>query len=253
MSINNPNLLSLRRELHQYPELSGREFETAKRIRKYIEQNNPTEIIDNIGDTGVAAVYKYSDTGLTITIRCELDALPIQEVNNFDYQSVYDGVSHKCGHDGHMTIVAGLSDWLKNQNFRFGKVVLLFQPAEETGKGAAKVAQDEKFQSLHTDFIFALHNIPGESLHRIISMDSGFSAEVISFSLILQGIESHAAEPENGINPAKAISELITAFDKLNNNKPTDKDFAVLTPVHINMGQKSYGVFSSKWRITLYH
>lgn len=240
--MKNPELLDLRKELHTHPEVSGEEFNTAKRIQTFIEKYHPTKIITNIGGEGLAAIYEFSQTGPTIAIRCELDALPIQEENQFSYQSTTKGVSHKCGHDGHMTIVAGLIFWLKEQSFKSGKIVLLFQPAEETGEGAYKVLQDARFQKLDIDYMFALHNIPGEPIHSIISMNKGFSAEVQSFSITLKGKESHASEPENGINPALAMAQMITELSKLNINIPLDENFAVLTPVHSVMGQKSYGI-----------
>ena len=235
-------IIRLRKELHQYPELSGFEHETATRIRQFIEKHHPTTIIENIGGTGIAAIYKFPQKGPSITIRCELDALPIQEENNFSHQSKRRGIAHKCGHDGHMAIVAGLIFWIKQQAFSSGEVILLFQPAEETGKGAHRVLKDEKFKALKTDYIFALHNIPKEALHSIITIEKGFSAEVLSFIVKVKGKESHAAEPENGINPALGISDMIKAISKLNVPNPEDESFAVLTPVHINMGQKSYGI-----------
>ncbi|NER18351.1 amidohydrolase [Spongiivirga citrea] len=235
---------TLRKELHQHPELSGFENQTSTRIKDFITKHHePTFIIDKLGGNGgLAAVYDFSDKGPTIVIRCELDALPIRETNTIDYRSNIDGVSHKCGHDGHMAIVAGLIFWIKEQNFDRGKIVLLFQPAEETGKGAYAVLQDKRFQSLNPDYVFALHNIPGEPMHEIIVMDSNFSAEVQSLSIHLKGKEAHAAEPENAINPAKAISELLSALTQMNNNNPNDNDFAVLTPVHLTMGEKAYGI-----------
>lgn len=235
-------LKKLRKELHQNPELSGEESATAQRIQSFIELHHPTEIINKLGGHGLAAIYKFSTEGPTIAIRCELDALPIEEENDFLHQSNIKDVSHKCGHDGQMTIVAGLIFWIKQQDFKAGKIILLFQSAEETGKGAYQMLQDERFSKLNIDYIFALHNIPGEQMHSVITMEHGFSAEVQSFSVKLKGLESHASEPENGINPAIGISEIINKLSKLNLNKPEDIDFAVLTPVHINMGQKSYGI-----------
>lgn len=232
----------LRKELHQYPELSGSESDTSRRIQEFIKSYKPTKIIDQLGGNGFAAVYEFSDPGPVIAIRCELDALPIQEENQFDHRSNIPGVSHKCGHDGHMAIVAGLIFWIREQSFKSGKIILLFQPAEETGQGAYEVLQDERFRALDIDYIFALHNIPGEPLHSIISMDQGFSAEVQSFAIEVKGRESHASEPEVGINPAGAISEMVAVLDKLNNHAPENEDFTILTPVYLNMGQKSYGI-----------
>ncbi len=235
-------LIRLRQELHQHPELSHKETLTAQRIYSFVSAHQPSEIITKIGGEGLAVCYNYSEVGPTVAIRCELDALPIEEENQLAYQSVVKGVSHKCGHDGHMAIVAGLSPWLREQNFNKGKVVLLFQPAEEIGKGAYDMVQDEKLASLGIDYMFALHNIPGEKKHSIITMDERFSAEVISCSIKLEGQESHAAEPEKGISPAAALSMLIAALSKLNVPQTQNNNYAVLTPVYMHMGEQAYGI-----------
>jgi amidohydrolase len=242
----NTEIIKLRKELHTYPELSSFEFETANRIRKFVEKHNPTSIIENVGGAGLAVIYEYKKKGKSITIRCELDALPIQEDNQSSYQSKRKGVSHKCGHNGHMAIVSRLIFWIKTQSFESGKIILLFQPAEETGKGAYQIIKDKKFKELKTDYYFALHNIPKEPLNSIIIIQRGFSAEVQSLIIKVNGKESHAAEPENGINPAVGLSNIITIMSELSVTNPEDDNFTVLTPVHINMGQKSYGISPAK-------
>ena len=238
----NKQLIELRQTLHRYPEVSGNENETAVRIKQFISTYNPTEIIEHIGGTGLASIYRFINPGPCIAIRCELDALPIQEQNNFGHKSTVDSVSHKCGHDGHMTIVAGLAEWLEHKSIDKGTVILLFQPAEETGKGAEAMLADKRLMELNIDYMFALHNIPGEKLHDILIMESSFSAEVISFNLQLSGKESHASEPEKGINPALAIAEIINAFEQLMNRDERATNFRLLTPVYSNLGQKAYGI-----------
>lgn len=237
-----PEIEKLRRELHKYPELSGHEVCTAKRIKEFISTHNDTEIIDEIGGHGLAAIYSYPNAGPTIMIRCELDALPIDEYNTFDYKSTKQGISHKCGHDGHMAMVAGLVLWLRDQSFDSGTVILLFQPAEETGKGAYKILNDKKFKDIHIDYAFALHNLPGEPLNSIVALNNYFSATVQSLVIQLAGKESHAAEPENGNNPSLGVAEIIHKLSNLNIIDPHQESFAILTPVHINMGEKAYGV-----------
>jgi metal-dependent amidase/aminoacylase/carboxypeptidase family protein len=101
---------------------------------------------------------------------------------------------------------------------------------------------DPKFKSLGIDYMFALHNIPQEDMHTVLVMESGFSAEVLSFSLIIKGRESHASSPETGNNPAKALAKIISALSELENTDPTQDNFSLLTPVYSNMGQKSYGI-----------
>ena len=235
-------IIKFRKELHRYPELSGREKATADRVKSFIQKYSPTKILEQVGGHGLVAVYTFSENGPAIMFRCELDALPIDEANSFNYKSTQKNISHKCGHDGHMAMVAGLVFWIKKQAFKKGKIILLFQPAEETGQGAQAVLNDPKFSAIIPDYIFALHNIPGEPLHSIIYLENIFSPSVISFAIYLRGKESHASEPENGHNPALAIAELIHKLDGFNVKNPHNKYFALLTPVHIKMGKKAYGI-----------
>lgn len=235
-------LIALRREIHRFPELSGKEVETAQRIVNFLTPFEPDQIITNLGTTGVAAVYDFGNIETTIMIRCELDALPIQEINPFEYRSTINSVSHKCGHDGHMVIVAGLAGWLQNAELSNARVVLLFQPAEETGEGAPGVMSDPKFESIIPDYIFALHNLPGFPLHQVVTTGSEFTSTVQSVSISLHGKESHAAEPENGLNPALAIAELINAYNDIVINDVNSNDFTLITPVYSSMGSRDYGV-----------
>lgn len=236
------NIQTLRHLLHQHPELSGQEEQTAARIKAYLQDHAPTRLITNLGGHGVAALFEFSPAGPTVMIRCELDALPIPEQNTFEHRSLLAGVAHKCGHDGHMAIVAGLAPWIQEQAFEQGRIILLFQPAEETGQGAAAVLADERWPDLTIDYAFALHNIPGEALHSVLLMEPGFSAEVQSFAIKLTGQTAHAAEPENGNNPAVAIAQLVLALEALNEADTSRVNFRLLTPVYLKMGEQSYGV-----------
>lgn len=236
------DIIRLRHDLHRFPNLSGEEDGTVDRLVRFILSHHPTKLIKNLGGHGIGAVYQFGREGPTIAIRAELDALPIEESNDLIYRSKVGGVSHACGHDGHMAIVAGLVFWLKEQDFKRGTVVLLFQPAEETGLGAKAVLEDQRFHELGIEYIFALHNIPGEPLHNIILLRSGFSAEVQSFSISVEGKETHASTPQDGINPAWGLAELISSLSELNISDPDKENFALLTPIYMNMGAKTYGV-----------
>tara|TARA_R110000823_G_scaffold271935_3_gene391305 strand:- start:1553 stop:2683 length:1131 start_codon:yes stop_codon:yes gene_type:complete len=235
-------LIQLRQELHQHPEESGNEKETANRILHFLSKYPPDEIITNLGGNGVLAIYKARDEGKSILFRCELDALPIQETNSFDYKSIYEGVSHKCGHDGHIAILCGLAKRLHKNPLKKGTVMLLFQPAEEDGNGAKRVLNDSKFEAIKPDFAFALHNLPGYKKHQIIAKENTFTSAVNSMIIQLTGKTSHAGEPENGINPALAIAEIIQVFNSKINNDVASQKYCLITPIHINMGEKAYGV-----------
>ncbi|MBK8611651.1 MAG: amidohydrolase [Chitinophagaceae bacterium] len=235
------HLIHLRQLLHANPELSGYEENTAAYITGFLKKLNPDEIMTGIGGHGILVLFDSCKPGPTLLFRSELDALPIYEINDFPHRSVVDGVSHTCGHDGHTTILCGLAEKLAAEKPASGKVYLLFQPAEETGEGAAKVVADKKFY-INPDFVFALHNLPGFEAGHIVVRDGLFSAAVNSIIIKLKGKTAHAAEPEFGINPASAISEIIAFADQLNNNHPEEANFQLVTPVHINMGTAAYGV-----------
>lgn len=199
-----PQLIELRKELHKYPELSGKESQTAKRIIEFAKRFNPDEIISKVGGEGVLVIFEGEQKGKTILIRCDLDALPIDEENAFEHKSVYENISHKCGHDGHMSIVSGLIPILSENKIKKGKVVLLFQPAEETGQGASLVLSDAKFTKLKPDFAFALHNLPGFKKNQIIIKKDVFASASKGLIIRLKGKTSHAGEPERGIKIGRA-------------------------------------------------
>lgn len=235
-------LIQLRKELHKHPEISGNEKETANRVLLFLSKYPPNKIITSLGGEGILAIYKGSEKGKTILFRCELDALPIEEINTFNYQSVYSGVSHKCGHDGHMAILCGMAKTLHENPLKKGTVMLLFQPAEEDGNGAKRVLNDANFKEFKPDFVFALHNLPGFKKHQIIVKEDTFTCAVNSMVIKLRGKTSHAGEPENGINPALAIAEIIQVFNSEINTDLTSEKYCLITPIHIEMGEKAYGV-----------
>jgi len=173
--------------------------------------------------------------------RAELDALPIAEQSNLSYSSVNDGVAHSCGHDGHMAIIAGLAQKIAARRPEKGRVVFLFQPAEEVEQGALDVINHPDFSKIKPDYIFALHNIPGVEKHKILVKEGSFSAASKGLTIKLIGRTSHAAEPENGINPADAISKIIKELHLLRSNKNPFKDLALLTIIHVQLGEIAFG------------
>jgi len=233
--------IELRHWLHQNPELSGSETGTAEKIRCVVSSYEPSMILP-LGKTGLAVVYDSGHAGKTTMIRAELDALPISESNTVPYVSSVQGVAHLCGHDGHMSILVGLAQRLHRQVPQKGKVVLLFQPAEETGQGAFEVINSADFKQVVPDYIFALHNVPGYKKHEILVRDHAFSAASEGMIIKLYGRTSHAAEPENGISPARAMADLIYAFDQLVKQGLDGISEKVLaTVIHAELGEIAFG------------
>ena len=231
-------LCLLRKELHQYPELSGEEKGTAKRILDFFEPLKPDEILSNLGGEGLAMIYKGEEIGPNTMIRCELDGLPIREDNTFPYKSKVQGKSHTCGHDGHMAIVSGVGMALARNRPTKGSVTLLFQPAEETGEGSARVLDSDKFAVIKPDYAFALHNLPGYETNSILLKEGIFAAASKGMEIQLKGRTSHAAFPEDGNSPAPAIALLILGLQELPQRV---EGFALVTVVNALLGKMSFG------------
>lgn len=236
------DLIAIRKHLHQHPELSGFEMLTADFLLKGFKQLKTSQIIEEIGGHGFVVVFDSGIEGPSLLFRSELDGLPIQETSDLDYKSIFNGKGHQCGHDGHMSILLGLGKQLAANPIKKGKVSLLFQPAEETGEGAEAVIHDPLFQDLKFDEVFALHNLPGYPFGAIVVKNDSFTAAVKSVVIELHGKTAHASEPENGINPAKAVGEILKAIEELNINKPEQADFKLATLVHVKIGEPAYGV-----------
>ena len=233
-------IIELRHELHQSPEVSNNEYKTAERIVNFVKPFKPDEIL-TLSKTGKAFVFNGKEKGKTTIFRSELDALPIQEKSLLSYASANKNVAHVCGHDGHMAILAGLAQKIANQRPKYGKVVLLFQPAEEVEQGARDVVEDAAFKNLQPDYIFALHNVPGVKKHSILIKNGSFSAASKGMTIKLFGKTSHAAEPENGISPANAISLIIKQLNDLAKKMSLFQDLVLLTIIHIQLGEISFG------------
>jgi len=248
----NQEIIAFRHELHKHPEVSNNEYDTSKRILNFIKKYNPDEII-KLGETGLAFLFNGKAKGKTIVFRSELDALSIIEHSGLEYTSVNNHIAHSCGHDGHMAIVAGLAQKISGDLPTKGTVILLFQPAEELEQGARDVVENPKFKNIKPDYIFALHNVPGFEKNKIILKKGSFASASKGMTVKLTGKTAHAAEPHNGISPADAISQMIKKLHEFRENKTHFKDFILLTIIHIQLGEISFGTSPgyAELRITL--
>lgn len=235
------DIQKLRRRLHTRPELSGAEAETARIIHDYFHDLKPDAIITGLGGHGVAVAFDGQKTGPVVMLRCELDALPIPEDNRFEYKSQVPGVSHKCGHDGHMAVLAGVGGLLSNRRPNKGRAILLFQPAEETGAGAAAVLSDRRFELIKPDFAFALHNLPGYPHGQLLLKSGPVTCASAGVTFRLTGKRAHAAEPGAAKNPALALAELTTRLCKLTARKAFKNAFAQVSIVHAELGEPGFG------------
>ncbi|GAB3327153.1 amidohydrolase [Larkinella ripae] len=233
--------INFRRELHRFPEISGQEFGTQQRIRAFVAAFQPDALVE-VAQTGLLLQYGPAPDGPVTLIRADIDALPIQEVNAFAHQSGTEGVSHKCGHDGHTAILARLASLLAEKPLRQGRVYLLFQPAEETGQGAAAVLNDPAFAAIRPDRVFALHNLPGYPTGTIVCRPGPFTSAVQSLLVRFRGKVSHSAEPEKGLNPAYLMADFTLKTKPFIHPDSHSDEFALITPVYTTLGETSYGI-----------
>ena len=235
-------LTELRRTLHSHPDLSGREGETCSRLRSFLEHCGPDDIVMDLGGGGLAVIYRGNEPGPDLMFRAETDALPIREEALFPHASLRAGISHKCGHDGHMSILAGVAASVGKKRIRRGRLILLFQPAEETGTGALAVLDDPKFTSLVPDYVFALHNWPGFPCGSIAVRSGTAFAASTGITLELTGKSAHAMAPEEGLSPVNGIKAIHTQLEKLCHPDRLSEEFRMITTVGIRVGGEDFGV-----------
>ena len=234
-------LTSLRRSLHRRPELSGEEAETAERIADELTRLGADRIWRGLGGHGVAAEFKGLKDGPTVLLRCELDGLPIYETSDQTYRSEVDGKGHLCGHDGHMVSLLGVAMGQATRPSE-GRVILLFQPAEETGAGAKAVIEDPRWPEIRPDFAFAYHNVPGRPLGEVGLRAGPGNCASRGMQILLEGKSSHAAAPEDGTSPGPGMAALMEVLPRLSTGAIGDSDFALSTLTHAVLGEPTFGI-----------
>lgn len=232
---------NLRRQFHQYPELSNEEFETTKMIATELDTLGIPYTVNEKTGTGIVAIISGHKSGKAIALRADIDGLPVEEKNTFDFASKVAGKMHACGHDGHMAILLGAARMLMECRDQIeGKVYLIFQPAEETGAGAPKMMQvGDWFNQI--DAIFGGHvwiDLPAG----LVSVEAGerMAASDI-FTINIQGKTGHGAQPHQAID-AVVVAAAIT----MNLQTIVSRGFSALDSVVLTIGNIHSG---SEWNI----
>ncbi len=235
-------LSTFRRSLHRRPELSGQEVATAAAVLDFTAQSQPDQVLCGLGGHGVALVFQGGAPGPTVMIRAELDALPIIETGQPDWRSEIGGKGHLCGHDGHMAILSGLALRLGRRRPARGRAVLLFQPAEEDGSGAAAVMADPRFAAIRPDLAFSLHNLPGLPFGHAVLEEGAANCASVGMRLRFTGRTAHAAEPHKAISPALVLAHLVPVLMALGPGGDLTPDFRLVTITHLTMGEPAFGI-----------
>lgn len=235
-------LTGFRRQLHMRPEISNEEEETAKAVVDFLADTRPDAVLTGMGPHGIAIVYEGGEPGPTVLLRCELDALPITEISDLPHRSTIAGKSHMCGHDGHMAVLAAVARQLGRRRPARGKVVLMFQSAEETGNGAADAIADPRYAKIAPDYAFSLHNLPGTPLGHVRLKEGVVNCASRGMRIVLTGKTAHSSMPETGTSPMHAVSRIMPALEKLSAGAFSSDDFALVTVAHVNMGEAVFGI-----------
>ncbi len=224
-------MVEIRRTLHRYPELAYQEEQTSALIRQHLERLG-IDFTSGLATTGVRAEIG-TESGPCVALRADMDALPIDEETGLEFSSSNPGVMHACGHDGHMAMLLGAAELLLKQKLA-GKVVLLFQPAEESGNGAAAMITDHCLRDV--DMIFSGHIDTHYPVGRL-TVDKGLICSYTNpFTIRILGQGGHAAKPHEAVDAIVVASGLVVNLQTLVSRQINPAHAAVVTVGHFTAG-----------------
>ena len=233
-----------RQHLHANPELSYQEYETASFVAEHLRSYG-IEVTEGVGGTGVVGVlHGNHESGRSIGLRADMDALAIEERNEFPHRSTNRGVMHACGHDGHTAMLLGAARYLAETRDFSGRVVFIFQPAEEMGGedgGAARMIREGLFESFRCDEIYGLHNWPGMEVGTFAVKAGPMMASGDAFEIEVTSTGTHAAQPHKGADVVLTAGHILVALQQISarNIDPLDAIVVSATQIH---GGDAYNV-----------
>ncbi|MER8726415.1 M20 aminoacylase family protein [Mesorhizobium sp. M1027] len=232
-------LAAARQHLHAHPELSFQEHETAAYVAERLESWG-YEVTRNVGGLGVVGRLRQG-SGRSIAIRADMDALPITEATNLPYASQASGKMHACGHDGHTTMLLGAAEYLARTRHFNGTVNLIFQPAEEAGKGSGAQAMiaDGLFERFPCDAIFGLHNHPGAPTGSFLMRAGPLMAASDTVTIKITGRGGHASRPHLTVDPIVAAANIVMTLQTVVSRNVNPIETAVVTVGTIHGGTAS--------------
>jgi amidohydrolase len=224
------DLVRVRRRLHEKPELSLVERETAAFVAAELEKLGLDRIRTGIGKTGVMGTLRGRKPGPVTLLRADMDALPIQELVDAEYRSQVPGVMHACGHDGHVAILLAAARALAERRADVpGTLVFCFQPGEEGYAGNRLMIEDGALEDPHVDRTFALHLFSGLDVGKIGVRDGAFFASADEYDLTIRGKGGHGAMPQTAVDPIVGGAYFVTMLQTIVSREIAPKDAAVFT------------------------
>ncbi len=227
------HIAAIRRDIHAHPELSFEELRTSDVVAAKLTEWG-IEVHRGLGKTGVVGILKNGTSDRAIGLRADMDALPMQEFNQFAHASQHAGKMHACGHDGHVAMLLAAAQHLSKHKHFDGTVYFIFQPAEEGGGGAREMIKDGLFTKFPMQAVFGMHNWPGMAVGKFAVSPGPVMASSSEFKISIHGKGSHAALPHNGIDPVPVACQMVQAFQTIisRNKKPVDAGVISVTMIH---------------------
>jgi amidohydrolase len=236
-----PDIQAWRRDIHQHPELLYDVHRTAAFVAERLREFGCDEVATGLGRTGVVGVIKGRKPAgkgdlKVIGLRADMDALPIEEDTNLDYASRTPGLMHACGHDGHTAMLLGAARYLAETRNFAGDAVVIFQPAEEGGAGAAAMIKDGLMDRFAIEQVYGMHNGPGIPVGSFAIRSGPIMAATDSIDIKIEGLGGHAARPHKCIDSVLVGAQLITALQSIVSRSIDPLDSAVISMCEFHAG-----------------
>ena len=230
-------LSATRRHIHQHPELSFAEADTADLVARHLEEWG-WQVTRGVGGHGVVGSLREGTGTRSVALRADMDALPIDEASGKPWSSRRGGVMHACGHDGHTTMLLGAAQQLARTRQFSGTVHLVFQPAEEAGQdsGAQRMIADGLFERFPCDAIFGLHNSPGVPTGTFGFGSGPFMAASDAAYITIHGKGGHAARPQQTVDPVLIVGSLVVALQSIVSRNIDPRQTAIVTIGAVHAG-----------------
>ncbi len=226
-----------RRDIHAHPETAFEEVRTADFVAEKLAEFG-IEVHRGLATTGVVGVLEgqSNTSGRAIGLRADMDALHIEELNDFDHRSRHQGKMHACGHDGHTAMLLGAAKYLSETRNFDGRVAFIFQPAEENEGGGRVMVEEGLFEQFPVEAVYGLHNMPGMPVGTVSLRSGPAMAAFDIFEITVTGKGTHAAMPQLGIDPVVTGAQIVTALQTIASRRTAPLDAVVVSVTQFHAG-----------------
>lgn len=239
-----PEITEWRRDIHAHPEILFETHRTSALVAEKLKEFGCDEVVTGLGRTGVVGVIKGREngSGKVVGLRADMDALPIHEETGVEYASKTPGAMHACGHDGHTSMLLGAAKYLAETRNFDGTVVVIFQPAEEGGGGGREMCEDGLMDRFGIQEVYGMHNWPGQPAGQFAIRPGAFFAATDLFEITLIGKGTHAAKPQDGVDPTVMASHIIIALQSIASRNADPIDPLVVSVTSFETSSKAFNV-----------